>query len=907
MPSNDHTRATTDSEAEADTVPRHDVTPTGGAASKQAEGHAEGRPEGQAEIQAEGQAEVRPDGRLAAEKTAGKSSGEGAGETGGAATPAAGTGPDHPGTGDAAKTVQFERVVPAKTPMPRTSTVSRPSRTPAGASGTSTAEKDAAPVPESAPVTESATPGAESAISVPESGTAVPESGTAGMKAGTADAGAEGAWGDVQVAGAEHEGARADDGPAGAEDRTAIAGSEAAGGEDGLAFSPYLPPATHPVRGIVWAMHLAVPLLGLWLLLAFPARLNARWEHPPSHFWLIVLVAGVNVVLGAMISQAATRHKDARLLLVSLVFLSSAGFFLLHGLSTPRIILETGSYGFDIGQPVGLMVASVLAFASSLPLGERAAAAVLRSGDLLRAALVVVLVVWGAASLIEGLTPLSAPPPPGGATIGAFSWIGAALFALSAVQMFRIHRRRPSAMLVSLMTAYALLSEAMVAGFFRPNWLLSWWEWHLLLVGAFAFVAYSSYIQFRREGSSQGLFDSVTLAATIRRIQGQYDQALEELVGHLRRMGESGTASRTPVALRLAGKFRLNEGQAAVLDRAGQALAAERELSLRLGALVDVGRQARVGLGEDTLLAEALGRVRQAYGDVRIGLVSHGAITLGERAYGVDEFKATETISGDGRVIHPLTVKGVVAGALEVPVGTTRQDEALAATLASQLSIALENARLYRELETLFRQYMSPDVAASLLADPDQAALGGSLVELTALFADLKGFTSFSERVAPGEIVEMLNRYHAAAVPCVLRHGGTIVQFVGDALLALFNAPAAQADHAAHAARAALEMQAAAEEIAAGNPGYPRFRIGINTGLALVGNIGSPELRGFNAMGDAVNVAARLEGMAEPGTVVIGATTREQIGAGAEVRSLGELSLKGKEQSVEAFVLSSLD
>ncbi|WP_424536620.1 adenylate/guanylate cyclase domain-containing protein [Sphaerisporangium viridialbum] len=673
------------------------------------------------------------------------------------------------------------------------------------------------------------------------------------------------------------------------------------------ARDPYLPPATQPVRGVVWAIHLAVPLAGLWLLLAYPDRLNIRWEHPPSHFLLIVAVAGVNVALGALISQAATRRRDARLLLVSLVFLSSAGFFLLHGLATPTVILDQGSYGFDIGQPVGLTVAAVLAFVSSLPLGERAAAAVLARGDLMRAALVVVLVAWGWASLVEGLTPLSARPPQGGATIGVVSWIGAALYALSAVMMFRIHRRRPSAMLVSLVTAYALLGEAMVAGFYRPNWLMSWWEWHLLLTLAFVFVAYSAYIQFRREGSSQGLFDSVALAATVRRIQAQYDEALEELVGHLRRMGESGTGSKAPIATRLAGKFRLNEGQAAVLDRAGQALAAERELSTRLGALVDVGRQARVGLREEAMVAGALERVREAYGDVRIGLVSNGRVAVGSREFTVDDFKETEPITGGGAVVHPLTVKGVLAGALEVPVGTTRQDEALAATLASQLSIALENARLYRELETLFRQYMSPDVAASLLADPDQAALGGSLVELTALFADLKGFTSFSERVAPGEIVEMLNRYHAAAVPCVLRHGGTIVQFVGDALLALFNAPATQEMHAAQAARAALAMQEAAEEIAAGNPGYPRFRIGINTGMALVGNIGSPELRGFNAMGDAVNVAARLEGMAEPGTVVIGATTREQIGEGATVRSLGALSLKGKEQSVEAFVLTALD
>src|SRR5437868_10418122 len=124
------------------------------------------------------------------------------------------------------------------------------------------------------------------------------------------------------------------------------------------------------------------------------------------------------------------------------------------------------------------------------------------------------------------------------------------------------------------------------------------------------------------------------------------------------------------------------------------------------------------------------------------------------------------------------------------------------ATLANQLSIGLENARLYQQLDVLFRQYMSPDVATALLADPAQAALGGSVVEVTALFADLRGFTTFSEGVAPGEIVTMLNRYHGVAVPCILDNGGTIVQFVGDALLALFNAPARQADHAARAVRA---------------------------------------------------------------------------------------------------------
>ncbi len=670
--------------------------------------------------------------------------------------------------------------------------------------------------------------------------------------------------------------------------------------EDRARREPYLPPATQPIRTVVWVLHLALPMLGLWLLLAEP-DLNVVLHDNPSHFWLIITVAGINLVLGLMVGEASARRADARLLLVSLVFLSGAGSFLVHGLTTPTVILDKISYGFDLSHPVGLLVASVFAFASALPLGERAAAAVLRNQMWLRGGLALLIILWGVACLVPRLTPLSGPPPEN-IGLGGVEWVGVALFAAAAAMMFQLHRRRPAVVLISLVTAYALLAEALIAGLSHRNWHLSWWLWHALLTTAFVFVAYSAYLQFRREGTSAGLFDSVALSATVSRIRADYEAALEELVGHLRRREES----RVPIANRLAGKFGLTDSQVAVLDRAGEALANERELSDRLAALVDIGRQARVGLPEKEMLAQGLDRVRQAYGDVRIKLVDNGRVTVNSREYGQRDFPEDQPIRLEGKLLHPLTVKGRLAGALEVPIGRTPQDEALAATLAGQMSISLENARLYSELETLFRQYMSPDVAQSLLADPQTAALGGELVELTALFADLKGFTSFSERVAPGEIVEMLNRYHTAAVPIVLGNGGTIVQFVGDALLALFNAPARQEDHALAAVRAGLAMQEAAEEIAAGMPGYPRFRIGVNTGEALVGNIGSPELRGFNAMGDCVNVAARLEGIAEPGSVVIGQTTLDLIGTQAKTRSLGWLNLKGREQPVHAYVLSGL-
>jgi class 3 adenylate cyclase len=262
-----------------------------------------------------------------------------------------------------------------------------------------------------------------------------------------------------------------------------------------------------------------------------------------------------------------------------------------------------------------------------------------------------------------------------------------------------------------------------------------------------------------------------------------------------------------------------------------------------------------------------------------------------------------------GLLVYPLTVKGTSAGVLAArPADTesSQRDQALLSSLAIQLSIGLENARLYRQLDVLFRQYMSPEVASALIADPSQAALGGTMREVTILFADLRGYTAFAERTSPPEIVAMLNRYFEVSTRVITGEGGTIVQYIGDALMAMFNAPNRQADHVVRAARAALAMQRGVEVVAADAPDWPRFRVGINTGQALVGNIGSETLRNFNATGDVVNVAARLQSVAHPGQVVIGGDTHDQLNGGDEVTPLGEFGVKGRRQSVTAYVLHGL-
>ncbi|GAA1102582.1 adenylate/guanylate cyclase domain-containing protein [Nocardiopsis metallicus] len=660
------------------------------------------------------------------------------------------------------------------------------------------------------------------------------------------------------------------------------------------------------VRSLVWSLHLAAPLAGLWLLLARP-HLDVLLHHNPGHFWLVLGVSLVNVALGLWIRSAARRHGDARLFLVSLAFLSSAGFLAVHALLTPGILVDGATIGFDLSHPVGLVIASVFAFVSSLDLNPERSRRVFRFERLLWGGLAVLMVGWAIAGLL-GIPPLHLPDqardvegPMVPVAIGA-----AVLYVVAAFRYYLVYRRETSAVLLSLVTAFVLLAEAMVTVIMADKWHLSWWHWHLMLVAAFGFIAYSAYLQYQREGTSVGVFDAIVLEETAQRIRTEYEDALEEFVAFLSEQEKGGRSSPAQASAALAERFHLSEGQVRVLERAASALATERATSRRLTALLEVGRRTRVAdQDEEEYLRSVLEVARPVYGDVNVNLASGGTVRLAGRDYSVAEWDEGGRLR-EGRVAYPLVFRGGVAGVLEGPEEHSGPVPASLGGLAEHLSVSLENVRLYRELGTLFRQYMSPDVASALLADPDQAALGGQVLDVTVLFADLRGFTTFSEQVDPERIVSMLTRYHSAAVPCVLGNGGTIVQFVGDAMLALFNAPARQADHGLRAVRAALEMGEAFERIAVENPEWPRFRIGVNTGPALVGNIGSEDLRGFNAMGDAVNVAARLQELAEPGQIVVGDATLRSLGVPVESRELGDLDIRGRQGTVRAHCVTGL-
>jgi adenylate cyclase len=437
---------------------------------------------------------------------------------------------------------------------------------------------------------------------------------------------------------------------------------------------------------------LALPLIGFFLLLSDPS-LDFHWEHHPSHFWLVLAAALINAVLAYVTAETARRRGDARVFLVSMTFLSSAGFLGLHALATPGVLLETRTAGFEIATPVGLAIAAAFAALSAAPLEGPLAKAVMRQARTIELILIAAMLAWAALSLatvppLDDLTPeeqLNGPPI-------ALAVIGVALYALAGVRYFQLYRERPSPMLLSVAASFALLSEAMIAVAFARNWHATWWEWHLLMLAAFALVALGARSRWREERFS--------------------DLYLEE----------------------------------------------------------------------------------------------------------------------------------TAAGRREVSV----------------------------------------------------------------VFADLAGFTAFSDGRDPREVSAMLNAYFEVAVPPIVkRHGGEIDQLLGDAIMATFNTRGDQPDHAERAARAALDIQAAAAGIAREHPDWPRFRAAVNTGEVIVGLIGAEGGRSYTVIGDTVNMASRLEGIAPQGRVAIGAQTLRKL-PGARVSSLGPVPVKGKQEPIDAYLLDEL-
>jgi class 3 adenylate cyclase len=228
---------------------------------------------------------------------------------------------------------------------------------------------------------------------------------------------------------------------------------------------------------------------------------------------------------------------------------------------------------------------------------------------------------------------------------------------------------------------------------------------------------------------------------------------------------------------------------------------------------------------------------------------------------------------------------------------------------ADELALLQQSADELARVDELFRPYLPGQLASSLRRNPERARLGGEERSVSVLFADLAGFTSFSEDRPPTEIIRMLNAYWEAVVPVIEREGGLIEHFAGDGVLVIFNALVDQPDHAQRAARAGLAIARATEPLARANPGWPRFRIGVNSGPAMVGNVGAAGRQSFAAIGDTTNLGSRLMSVAQGGQVVVSGATREALAPAARLAMtpLGRVTIKGKRLPVEAWVLSETD
>jgi adenylate cyclase len=221
----------------------------------------------------------------------------------------------------------------------------------------------------------------------------------------------------------------------------------------------------------------------------------------------------------------------------------------------------------------------------------------------------------------------------------------------------------------------------------------------------------------------------------------------------------------------------------------------------------------------------------------------------------------------------------------------------LSLVLAALLSYQIEGRRR-RQVRNLFSRYLAPEVVRELLADPDRVDLGGKEVDATVFFSDVKDFTSISEKLSPQVLVGYLNQYFDTASQALLAQKALIDKYIGDSIMAVFGAPAADPDHARHACLGALAMAELGRQATAAHPDRPAFftRMGLNSGRLVVGNVGSHLHLSYTAMGDNVNLASRLEGVNKQyGTqIMISESTYQAARDAIEARELDFIQVKGK-------------
>ena len=241
---------------------------------------------------------------------------------------------------------------------------------------------------------------------------------------------------------------------------------------------------------------------------------------------------------------------------------------------------------------------------------------------------------------------------------------------------------------------------------------------------------------------------------------------------------------------------------------------------------------------------------------------------------------------------------GIIVVLSDISELTELRDAVKAMEKIRQLNSQLEMRN--KLLGETFGRYLSDEIVRQLLETPDGLVLGGKKQVVTALMSDIRGFTAMSEHMDPRRLVTMLNHYLGEMTEIIEKHRGTVIEFIGDGILALFGEPVKSARHAEEAVAAAIEMEAAMTKINRWNRerGYPILEvgIGINTGEAIVGNIGSEKRTKYNVIGSNINLCGRIESYTVGGQILVSPVTMEQIHAPVTVVSRQEVFPKGVEK-----------
>jgi len=268
----------------------------------------------------------------------------------------------------------------------------------------------------------------------------------------------------------------------------------------------------------------------------------------------------------------------------------------------------------------------------------------------------------------------------------------------------------------------------------------------------------------------------------------------------------------------------------------------------------------------------------------------------------------------EARVLIPLVSKTGIIGILTIGerINLKPYPEKVFDSIqiiSSQMVMAIENSKL-SNLRYAFSRYVSHQLVDGILSDPEQIKLGGERRKITVLFADIRSFTSMTERMKPEEVVDLLNTYLSGLTDIVFKYEGTLDKYIGDCAMAVFGAPISHYNDTERAVVAAIEMQQYVKKlnITRKEEGLEKVEIGIgiNTGYAISGNMGSVDRMDYTVIGDVINTASKLEGYAGRCQILVTKDVYAEVKYLVDARSLDAIAVKGKEKSVEIYEIKEL-